>query len=70
MDLSKNNSFSRQEAINYIPHTEKRKKVTACENTKTNKCGRVVLFCKSVYFGISELILYFQYFFHVLHVFS
>ena len=27
MDLSKNKRFSTQEAINYIPHAEKRKKV-------------------------------------------
>ena len=31
MDLSKNNSFSAEEAINYIPRTEKRKKVPVCE---------------------------------------
>ena len=31
MVLSKNNYFSTEEAINYIPHTEKRKKVPVCE---------------------------------------
>ena len=31
IDLSNNNHFSLEEAINYIPHTEKRKKVPACE---------------------------------------
>ena len=31
MDLSKNNSFSAEEAINYIPRTKKRKKVAVCE---------------------------------------
>ena len=33
MDLSKNkhNLFSAEEAINYIPHTKKRKKVPVCE---------------------------------------
>ena len=31
MDLSKNNSFSAEEAINYISRTEKRKKVPVCE---------------------------------------
>ena len=31
MDLSKNNSFSTEEAINYTPRTEKRKKVPICE---------------------------------------
>ena len=31
MDLSKNNGFSAEEAINYIPRTEKRKKVPVCE---------------------------------------
>ena len=31
MDLSKNNQVSTQEAINYIPCTEKRKKVPACK---------------------------------------
>ena len=30
MVLSKNNHFSTEEAINYIPHTEKRKKVPVC----------------------------------------
>ena len=29
--LSNNNHFSLEEAINYIPHTEKRKKVPVCE---------------------------------------
>ena len=31
MDLSKNNCFSAEEAKNYIPPTEKRKKVPVCE---------------------------------------
>ena len=31
MDLSKNNSFLTEEAINYIARTEKRNKVTVCE---------------------------------------
>ena len=31
MDLSKNNRFSAEEAKNYIPCTEKRKKVPVCE---------------------------------------
>ena len=31
MDLLKNNSFSAEEAINYIPRTKKRKKVPVCE---------------------------------------
>ena len=31
MDLSKNNCFSAEEAKNYIPHTEKRKKVPVYE---------------------------------------
>ena len=31
MDLSKNNPFSAEEAINFIPRTEKRKKVPVCE---------------------------------------
>ena len=31
MDLSKNNSFLTEEAINYIARTEKRKKVPVCE---------------------------------------
>ena len=31
MDLSKNNSFSAGEAINYISRTEKRKNVSVCE---------------------------------------
>ena len=31
MDLSKNKRFSAQEAINYIPRTEKRKKVPICK---------------------------------------
>ena len=31
MDLSKNNSFLTEEAINYISRTEKRKKVSVCE---------------------------------------
>ena len=31
MDPSKNNRFSAEEAINYIPCTKKRKKVPACE---------------------------------------
>ena len=31
MDLSKNNGFSAEEAINYIPRTKKRKKVPVCE---------------------------------------
>ena len=31
MDLSKNNRFSTEEAINYILRTEKRKKVAVCE---------------------------------------
>ena len=31
MDLSKNNCFSAEEAINYVPRTEKRKKVPVCE---------------------------------------
>ena len=30
MDLSKNNSFLTEEAINYIARTEKRKKVSVC----------------------------------------
>ena len=30
-DQSKNNSFLTEEAINYIAHTEKRKKVQVCE---------------------------------------
>ena len=29
--LSNNNHFSLEEAINYIPHTKKRKKVPVCE---------------------------------------
>ena len=31
MDLSKNNRLSAEEAINYIPHTGKRKKVSVCQ---------------------------------------
>ena len=31
MDISKNNRFSAEEAINHIPRTEKRKKVPVCE---------------------------------------
>ena len=31
MDLSKNNLFSTDDAINYIPRTEIRKKVRVCE---------------------------------------
>ena len=31
MNLSKNNRFSAEEAINYISGTEKRKKVPVCE---------------------------------------
>ena len=31
MELSKNNRFSTEEAINYIPRTEKRKKVAECK---------------------------------------
>ena len=31
MDLSKNNRFSAEKAINYIPRTEKRKMVPVCE---------------------------------------
>ena len=31
MDLSKNNSFLTEEAINYISRTEKRKNVPVCE---------------------------------------
>ena len=31
MHLSKNNSFLTEETINYIAHTEKRKKVPVCE---------------------------------------
>ena len=31
MDLSKNNRFSAEEARNYIPRTDKRKKVPVCE---------------------------------------
>ena len=31
MDLSKNNSFLTEEAINFIARTEKRKKVPVCE---------------------------------------
>ena len=31
MDLPKSNLFSAEEAINYIPRTEKRKKVPVCE---------------------------------------
>ena len=31
INLSKNNSFSAEEATNYIPRTEKRKKVPVCE---------------------------------------
>ena len=31
MDLSDNNSFLTEEAINYIARTEKRKKVPVCE---------------------------------------
>ena len=31
MHLSKNHRFSTHEIINYIPHTEKRKKVPVCE---------------------------------------
>ena len=31
MDLSKNKGFLRQEAVNYIPHTEKREKVLLSE---------------------------------------
>ena len=31
MDLSKNNSFLTEKAINFIAHTEKRKKVPVCE---------------------------------------
>ena len=31
MDLSKNNRFLAEEAINYTAHTEKRKKVPVCE---------------------------------------
>ena len=34
-------------------------------STITYKCGRVVLFLTSVYFGISKLILFFWYSFHV-----
>ena len=33
MDLSKNNRFSHQEATNYIPRIEKRKKGTSIWNT-------------------------------------
>ena len=31
MDLSKNNCFSAEEAINYIPRIKKRKKVPVCD---------------------------------------
>ena len=31
MDPSKNNRFSAEETMNYIPHTEKKKKVPICE---------------------------------------
>ena len=31
MDLSKSNRFSTQEAVSYIPRSEKRKKVPVCE---------------------------------------
>ena len=31
MDISKDNRFSAEEAINHIPRTEKRKKVPVCE---------------------------------------
>ena len=31
MDISKNNSFSAEEAINFIAYTEKRKTVPVCE---------------------------------------
>ena len=31
MDLSKKNRFSTQEAVDYIPSTEKRRKVPVCE---------------------------------------
>ena len=31
MDISKNNSFLTEEAIDFIARTEKRKKVSACE---------------------------------------
>ena len=31
MDPSKNNRFSAEEAMNYIPHTKKKKKVPICE---------------------------------------
>ena len=31
MNLAKNNRYSIQEAVNYIPRTEKRKKVSVCE---------------------------------------
>ena len=31
MDLSKNNSFLTEEAINFIAHTKKSKKVSVCE---------------------------------------
>ena len=36
MDLSKNNRFSTQETINYIPYTEKRKKVSVCEKPESS----------------------------------
>ena len=39
MDLSKNkhNRFSAEEAINYIPRTEKRKKVPVCEMLESSR---------------------------------
>ena len=37
MDLSKNNRFSTQEAINHITHTEKRKKVPVCEMSESSE---------------------------------
>ena len=36
MDLSKNNSFLTEEAINYIALTEKIKKVPVCEMLKSS----------------------------------
>ena len=36
MDLSKNNSFLTEEAINFIARTEKRKKVLVCEMFKSS----------------------------------
>ena len=37
MDLSKNNHFSEEEAINDIPRTEKRKKVPVCEILESSR---------------------------------